>query len=152
MAEKLTWLCYKIMSTATDIDICCKQSLSHYARQRFRRNFLLQNDNAPPHRAGVVQKFLQQQQIDQLPWPAYSPDCNSIEHAWDALDRAVRSRDVQLSNLDELATSLQEECRNIGQRSINKLRRIQAVLDSRGGIHQILMTFRHIVVPIQLIK
>ena len=29
MVEKLTWLCYKILSTATDIDNCCKQSLSH---------------------------------------------------------------------------------------------------------------------------
>jgi hypothetical protein len=28
-AEKLTWLCYKILSTATDIDNRCKQSLSH---------------------------------------------------------------------------------------------------------------------------
>jgi transposase len=41
-----------------------------------------------------VQDVLQQQQIDQLPWPAYSPDYNPIEHAWDALHRAVRSRDV----------------------------------------------------------
>ena len=81
-----------------------------HARQRFRRNCLLQHDNAPPHRARVVQDFLQQQQIDKLPWPAYSPDCNPIEHAWDALDRAVRSRDVQPSNLDELATTLHEEC------------------------------------------
>jgi transposase len=109
-----------------------------YARQRFRRNVLLQHVNAPAHRARVVQDFLQQQQIDQLPWPAYSPDCNSIEHAWDALDRAVRSRDVQPSNLDELTTALQEEWRNIGQRSINKPvesmpRRIQAVIDSREG-------------------
>lgn len=40
-----------------------------YARQRFRRNFLLQHDNATPHRARVVQDFLQQQQIDQLPRP-----------------------------------------------------------------------------------
>jgi hypothetical protein len=55
-----------------------------------------------------------------LPWPAYSPDCNPIEHAWDAIDGAVRSRDVQPSKLDELATALQEEWRNIGQRSINK--------------------------------
>ena len=29
MAEKLTWLCYKILSTATDIDNCCKLSLTH---------------------------------------------------------------------------------------------------------------------------
>ena len=109
-----------------------------YARRHFRRNFLLQHDNATPHRARVVQDFLQQQQIDQLPWPAYSPDCNLIEHAWDTLDRAVRNRDIQPSNLDELARALQEEWRNIGQRAMNKLvesmpRRIQAVLDSRGG-------------------
>ena len=52
-----------------------------YARQRFRRNVLLQHDNAPQHRARVVQDFLLQQQIDKLPWPAYSPDCNPIEHS-----------------------------------------------------------------------
>jgi hypothetical protein len=50
-----------------------------------------------------------------LSWAAYSPDCNHIEHAWDSLDRAVRSHDVQPSNLDQLATGLQEELRNIGQ-------------------------------------
>ena len=131
-AEKLTWLCYKILSTATDISTTVANRAYPYARKRFRRNFLLQHDNAPPHRAHarVVQYFLQQQQIDQLPWPAYSPDCNPIEHAWDALDRAVRSRDVQTSNFDEVSTALQEEWRNIGQRSIHKLvenmpRRIQ---------------------------
>jgi hypothetical protein len=130
MAEKLTWLRYKILSTVTDIDNCCKQSLSHVLDNASQDFFLLQHDNAPPHRARVVEDFLQQQQIYQLPWPAYSLDCNPIEHAWDTIDRAVRSRDVQPSNL--------EEWRNIGQRSINKLvesmpRRIQAVIDSRGG-------------------
>ena len=84
-----------------------------YARQRFRRNVLLQHDNAPPHRARVVQDFLRQQQIDQLPWPAFPPDCNPIEHAWDALDRAVRSCDVQPSNLDEL------HCRKNGVISVS---------------------------------
>jgi predicted phosphoadenosine phosphosulfate sulfurtransferase len=71
MAEKLTWLCYKILSTATDIDNRCKQSLSHYARQRFRRNFLLQNDNAPPHRAGVVQNFLYYDILPIVMWQVH---------------------------------------------------------------------------------
>ncbi len=29
----------------------------------------------------------------QLPWPHYSPDLNYIEHAWDALDHAIRQRE-----------------------------------------------------------
>jgi transposase len=53
-----------------------------------------------------VQDFLLQQQIDKLPWPAYSPDCNPIEHSWDVLDRAVRSRDVQPSNRSSVALLL----------------------------------------------
>jgi hypothetical protein len=76
-------------------------------------------------------------QSDEAKTWTHRSDCNPIEHAWHALDRAVRSRDIQPSNLDVLATALQEEWRNIGQRSINKLvesmpRRIQAVIDSRG--------------------
>lgn len=61
------------------------------------------------HLARVMQYFLKQQQIDQLPWPKYSPDCNTIEHAGDAPNRAVRSRNVQPSNIDERAIALQEE-------------------------------------------
>lgn len=109
-----------------------------YARAHFGRNFLFQHDNAPAHRARRLQGYLEEEEIDQLPWPAYSPDLNPIEHCWDELGRAVRKRDVQPTTLAELRVALTQEWNNLSQRYINKLiesvpRRVRAVLQARGG-------------------
>ena len=109
-----------------------------YARAHFGCNFLFQQDNAPAHRARRTQEFFQEEDIEQLPWPAYSPDLNPIEHCWDGLDRAVRKREVQPTTLNELEQALVQEWVALSQRYINKLvesvpRRIQAVIRARGG-------------------
>ena len=109
-----------------------------YARAHFGHNFVFQHDNAPAHRARRLQAYLEEEGIEQLPWPPYSPDLNPIEHCWDALGRAVHQRDVQPANLDELEEALTEEWVALSQRYINKLveslpRRIRAVIQARGG-------------------
>jgi hypothetical protein len=50
-------------------------------RARLPERWILQDDNAPPHRAAVVQEFKTNQGIQSLLWPANSPDLNPIEHA-----------------------------------------------------------------------
>ena len=51
---------------------------------------VLQDDNARPHRARIVQQFLQQNNMDHLDWPAGSPDLSPIEHVWYILAQRVR--------------------------------------------------------------
>lgn len=109
-----------------------------YARRTFGRNFLFMHDNAPAHRARRLQAYLEEEEIEQLPWPPYSPDLNPIEHLWDALDRAVRKRRVQPTTLVELENALVEEWDELSRRDINKLvesmpRRVTSVIQAQGG-------------------
>ena len=58
-------------------------------------DFILMDDNARAHRARITNRNLEQAAIVRLDWPARSPDLNPIEHAWDMLQKAISSRQVQ---------------------------------------------------------
>lgn len=101
-------------------------------------NFILMHDNARPHVARCVGEYLLEVGIEVMDWPAWSPDMNPIEHAWDELGRRVRSRVSLPQTLNDLKTALREEWENIGDDVIRNLilsmpRRIQALLAARGG-------------------
>ncbi|KAI3369224.1 hypothetical protein L3Q82_007497 [Scortum barcoo] len=68
--------------------------------------FLLMQDNARPHVAGVCQQFLQDEGIDAMDWPARSPDLNPIEHIWDIMSRSIHQRHVAPQTVQELADAL----------------------------------------------
>ncbi|GFY00958.1 transposable element Tcb1 transposase [Trichonephila clavipes] len=42
--------------------------------------FVLMDDNARPHRADIVDDYLESEGIACMVWPAYSPDLNPIEN------------------------------------------------------------------------
>ena len=54
-------------------------------------NFVFMDDNARPHRARVVNDYLEDEGIERLEWPSRSPDLNPIKHAWDALQRKINA-------------------------------------------------------------
>ncbi|UYV63860.1 hypothetical protein LAZ67_2005843 [Cordylochernes scorpioides] len=83
--------------------------------------FLLMDDNARPHRAGVVDTFLQNHAISRMNWPARSPDLNPIEHVWDNLGRRISSLQPPPRNTHELETALTQEWALIPQELINSL-------------------------------
>lgn len=101
-------------------------------------NFVLVDDNAPPHRARIVNELLQNHNIARMEWPAKSPDCNPIEHAWDKLGRAILDRNQEFGTLEELGEALVEEWRAIPQEFFANLvssmpRRVAEVRRVRGG-------------------
>ena len=82
---------------------------------------IFQDDNARPHRARVVNDFLEQQEVTRLDWPAVSPDLNPIEHVWDVLGRRVRQHQAPPTNLDDLFRILNQEWQNIPQMTLRTL-------------------------------
>ena len=67
--------------------------------------FILQQDNARPHTARVVTRYLHDYNITIMAWPANSPDLNPIEHLSDLLKRRLQSR-PQAPDLQTLAEIL----------------------------------------------
>ncbi|GBM65376.1 hypothetical protein AVEN_98199-1 [Araneus ventricosus] len=51
--------------------------------------FILMDDNVRPHRALLVDEFLESEDIRRMDFPARSPDFNPAEHVWDALGSAI---------------------------------------------------------------
>ncbi|UYV74169.1 hypothetical protein LAZ67_11002297, partial [Cordylochernes scorpioides] len=78
-------------------------------RDQIGHNLIFMDDNARPHRARLVNEYLQSENIRRMDWPAISPDLNPIEHVWDALGRRIGARHPSPRTLVELRTALLEE-------------------------------------------
>ena len=100
--------------------------------------FVIMDDNARPHRARVVEKYLQQETIVRMDWPACSPDLNPIEYVWNMLQVSILRRPVQPTTLVEIENVPIEEWNNIEMAAIQRLfgnmrHRCQAVIASHGS-------------------
>ncbi|GBM02755.1 hypothetical protein AVEN_40822-1 [Araneus ventricosus] len=79
------------------------------------------DDNARPHRALLIDEFLESEDIRRMDWPARSPDLNPIEHVWDALGRAIATRNPPPRTIQEMETTLLNEWDQLPQEMINCL-------------------------------
>ncbi len=103
------------------------------------------HDNARIHTAKLTRKWLEDNHIEVMEWPPYSPDLNPIENLWSLLKNAIYKRRPDLLTMrgDEkvlacLIETAQRVWDEIKEEIMNKLivtmkRRAQAVLDAEGG-------------------
>ena len=63
--------------------------------------------------------MVEKNNIQTLPWPAYSPDLNPIENLWDELERRLKKH--QPKNKQELEVLLKQEWQEIELPVIQKL-------------------------------
>ncbi|GFT78416.1 transposable element Tc3 transposase [Trichonephila clavipes] len=83
--------------------------------------FLFMDDNARPHCANIVDGCFQSEEITRMDWPAYSPDLNQIEYAWDMLGQRIAARQPPPTCLLELRRTLLDEWCNIPQDQMDNL-------------------------------
>lgn len=97
-----------------------------------------QQDNARPHAAALTTEYLNNLDVDVMPWMPYSPDLNPIEHLWDELGRRLAARHPRPTNRLMLIQALREEWARIPQATLSRLtnsmrRRCVACIATRGG-------------------
>ena len=73
------------------------------------------DDNAPAHRAWLVQNALIQNNVVRMEWPALSPDLNPIENLWNILGGRIDSRDNLVTTVQELTDALIQEWQALDQ-------------------------------------
>ena len=71
--------------------------------------FLLQDDNARPYSARIVDDYLQQETNMLMEWPGRYPDLNPIEHVWDTLGKRLVVLNLPPQFFAAVATALKKQ-------------------------------------------
>lgn len=104
---------------ATDYIDLLQIKLVDSAEPFFAGKFVFQHDNASIHVAKITKKWLEDNNIDVLEWPAVSPDLNPIENLWGILVRGVYANGRQFDQIADLEKAIRQ-CWNDIDLSITK--------------------------------
>ena len=93
--------------------------------------------NAVVHKSRTTQKRFVEICVEELDWPAQSPDLNPIEHLWDELERRLRARPNRPKLVPNLTNALVAEWNQVSAAMFQHLveslpRRVEGVIAAKG--------------------
>jgi len=117
------------LSIINDIDVIAKCLVFP------EKNFILQQDLAPPHRALSTIKYFENKNIELLQWPGNSPDVNPIENIWGYLKNKLQH--IECYSKEQLWKTVQEQWYSLDRKYCQKLvesmpNRVKSVLKMQG--------------------
>jgi hypothetical protein len=126
-----------ILKTTANNDILDHSVLPTLLQQFGEGPFLVQHDNFPVHKARSIQKWFAEISVEELDWPAKSPDLNRIEHLWDELECRLRLGRIakhQCQTSLMLVAEWKQVPAAMLQRLVESLpRRVEAVIAAKEG-------------------
>jgi hypothetical protein len=114
-----------------------QRALLPYTRclRRDGRPFVFMQDRAPPHKAKMIFRWLDEQHVPVLPWFAKGADLNPIENLWNVIGEEVQRQTPR--NLQQLRAAIERACAGVDAKLIVKLidsmpNRVAQVIERRG--------------------
>jgi hypothetical protein len=93
----------------------------------------------PIHKARSIQKWFVEIGVEELDWPAQSPDLNPIEHLLDELELRLRARPNRPTSVPDLTNALALHS-NVLTSSGKPSQESGGCYSSKGGTNSILMS------------
>ena len=102
-------------------------------RQHGGKATILQDDNAPVHRASVVTSWKNNHCLESFEWPVQSPDLNPIKNFWMVLKKAISKRCPPPKTISNLQAVIREEWEKIPNEIVRTL--IESIIKKSQTSH-----------------
>jgi transposase len=143
--QMMYWGCFQDNEVGPLVEITGRLNAAGYVQllennlniaEMHQNNVILQQDNAPIHKAKHTMGWIAQQHLRVLDWPPQSPDCNPIENAWSQLKRDLDK--LRITSKAMMRVEIQRLWMNMDASYLQGLvesmpRRVAAVIRNRGG-------------------
>jgi hypothetical protein len=95
-------------------------------------------------KARSIQKWFVEICVEELDWPAQSPDLNPIENIWDELECRLRARPNHPTSVPDLTNALVAEWKKVPKAMFQHLEesihgRVESNIPAKEGTNSILM-------------